>query len=214
MKLFKTLSIVMFFANFTFLFSKASEYKNSFEYVTFVLDSLISIAKDKKTNPGEKRVKIASFIDSEYDLKYATKFVLGQSWRNISVEQRKEFFEVYKNYVISTYYGSIVPALQKKDTVIKVSENIIENTTSQQVNINFKTKDENGETKESIIGILVKKNNDKFQIIDINYANLSFLQSQRDEFNSIISSQGFDELILRLKDSGEPKNINKKQTSK
>jgi len=173
------------------------------EYVEMVVGKFATYAQDTKLNEKQKFESYSKLIDEEYDVKYSVKFVLGSHWKVLSPEQREKFFYAYKNYLVAMYIIN-TSSLARKPNIV-VSKKPIVNGKFEQVDVNISYKDASGQKKETTLGLIVKKNEEgKFLLTDISYQNLSILQSQRDEFNSVISSQGFDALLERLQNPKKP----------
>ncbi|MDA0617119.1 MAG: ABC transporter substrate-binding protein [Proteobacteria bacterium] len=139
-----------------------------------------------------------NYLSKTVDTKYITKFSLGSNWRSLSPEQRKKFYEIYSQYIISKYSLKFAkyPSISHTITEVKDDErrkNIC------QVKLVITTM-VNGEKKDFPLGAIVANEDGEFKIQDITFENVSMLQTHKQEISSLIETKGFDGTIAILKD--------------
>lgn len=135
-----------------------------------------------------------SYLQESLDLQNATKFSLGAGWRTLTPDQRRKFHNIYSKYVVYKYasqmekykimeYKVVSTKNDKRRPNICNAEILIKTTLNGKVvELPFK----------SVISI---KNLTKPMLQDINIENISVLQLQRSEVDSLLKSKGFDGMI-------------------
>ena len=163
-----------------------SDLKDFISKMTDKFDTINSIKnKDKWTTEAYK------YANEILDIKWMSNFILGKYRRTLTKEQINDFVKYYSIYLLNNYLKTL--ALFSKDNVNIVSiEQNKENVFF--TNLTVKANDNNIKIKLRI----VKKENILY-ITDIIAENVSFINSQRNEINSFLDSNGFDALIEKIK---------------
>lgn len=138
------------------------------------------------------------YLSNTVDTKYITKFSLGTHWRTLSPEQRKQFYEIYSQYIISKYSLKFAkyPSISHSITETKNDER---RQDICQVKLIITTM-VNGEKKDFPLGAVVANEDGEFKIQDITFENISMLQTHKQEISSLMETKGFDGAIAVLKD--------------
>ena len=138
------------------------------------------------------------YLANSIDTKHATKFSLGASWRTLTPEQRKEFYNVYSKYVIYRYVGQFVkyPVLSYK--IIKTEEDPRRKNICN-LTVLIKTIVNKQEKEIPLISVISTAGNN-YTIQDLAIENISVLQMQSQEITSLLKSKGFDSTISILKE--------------
>ena len=140
-----------------------------------------------------QKEKLLEIINESFDIQRMSRFILGKTWKDISVDQRKEFVSIYERYVVSIYYSVLVSVKNDSFEVKKivspqeskyyVSGSIFNDNNSITVEIRL-SKDVKGAVK----------------IYDIVTDGISVLFTQRTEINSFLRENDFANLLKRLHD--------------
>ena len=125
------------------------------------------------------------------DIKWMSNFILGKYRKTLKKEQINDFVKYYSIYLLKNYLKTLALFSEKNVTIVSIEQNK-ENVFF--TNLNVKADDNNIKIKLRI----VKKDN-TFYITDIIAENVSFINSQRNEINSFLDSNGFDALIEKIK---------------
>lgn len=192
MSKFKILFILFFILiNPNLVFSKNIDQAKLF--VNDLGNQIIKIASDKNNDVDKTRNNLIDLIDSVVDSKWVSRFVLGKNYRLITVKQKDIFEELYKKYMINSYFPSfqgyngekfeVTRALQQNKYFIVDCIFFLKD--SSQVNISFRLKED---TKNS------------FAVLDVIAEGISLIQTQRSEFKAVISNKGIDGLLKDLED--------------
>lgn len=149
------------------------------------------ILKDSKLTPEEKENSYKKFAENLVDSDWVARFILGNYWKNLTDSQRKEFQNLYKEYLLENY----MPKLKDYNKDL-----IIEKIVKQKENIymvSTKTKDLNDRIVN--VDFRVTNKNNELRITDIIPEGISFIGSQRTDINSSINRNGYNKFIEELK---------------
>lgn len=72
-------------------------------FIADVAQAAIHAANSKSISIGERQRIFEEILDTKFDIPQISVFVLGQYWHKASGEDRREFVEVFRNYVLRTY---------------------------------------------------------------------------------------------------------------
>ena len=184
-----------------FLPSKATAGEPT-EQVRQSVEEIRSVFRDKELsrpeNKKERNAQLRRIVEFRFDFEEMSKRSLGIHWRKRTPEERKEFVALYKDLLEDVYLRK----LERHDSEIKEHledrvvylDERVENSYAL-VRTNIVTK------KEVTIPIeykLLKKGN-KWEVYDVVIEGVSLVNNYRNQINSIIRSNSYEELVKRLK---------------
>lgn len=148
----------------------------------------------------QKKKEIETFILSRQilDFNWMGNYILGKHRRTIPEEKTKQFIEEYSKFLIRNYLSvlhyytgnnyKILSIEKTKDNIYMVSTSV-KYKDNKFVKSNFR---------------IIKKGN-KYYITDIITEGISFINAQRSEVNSLLTSKDFDKFLEELKAKNESK---------
>ncbi|MBP1749839.1 MAG: toluene tolerance protein [Deltaproteobacteria bacterium] len=162
--------------------------------------TVIDILKDPKLKgPSGKKAKeqkIEVIADKMFDYVELSKRTLGLNWNKFTVDQRKEFVELFKGMLRDTYVDRITAYTNEKVNFTKevpLTENTVEVqtvviSTSAQTPINYRA---------------MKKSNE-WKVYDVVIEGVSLVSNYRTQFRDILGNNPPQVLIdtLRKKKAG------------
>ncbi len=163
--------------------------------------AVIDILKDPKLKgPAGKKTKeqkIEVIADKMFDYVELSKRTLGLNWNKFTVDQRKEFVELFKNMLRDTYIDRITAYTNEKVNYLKeapLTENTVEVQTmvvaaNAQTPINYRA---------------IKKGGD-WKVYDVVIEGVSLVSNYRTQFRDILGNNPPQTLIdtLRKKQTGK-----------
>ena len=180
---------------FCFLTSNLYSFeKDAEKLVQSTTDDAKEIILDKQIKISEKKSKIEKIALNVVDVDGLSRFSLGSHRKNLSEKQLEEYTRAFRLF----FAKNISSRLQNySDQNIKV-------TGSKKINENYvmvKSKMTSKIDKQEIkIDWRVFKIKDKLVIRDLVVEGISLAKTQREEFNSLFLSKGFDGLMASLND--------------
>ncbi len=182
--------------------SYGDDSKQARDFINKVGQEIISTAKEDSSSLA-KRSKIIKIIDDSINPEWIARFVLGINYRTANEDQRNRFTDLYRKFMINTYgpkfkdYDGesfeVTEVLQKKRIYLVKAEFV-----------------PSGSNVAILVDFRVKKNGDRFYILDFITEGISLIETQRSEFNSAISQKGMEGFLKVLSDRvTELKKVNK-----
>ena len=172
------------------LFLSSISFANDLQsYGASVIEKVSSVVQSKESRQ-KKEVKLYKIIDENANLQYAAKYVIGSVWRDLTLEQRKIYFDLYKKFLLKRYSYLLIEILNNaKITVLNSkSDNEIE----------FEIFDKVQGSKSYGKLLIENPSSGKYMIRDIIVEEVSLLSAQRREFADEIQKNGFDNFLLYL----------------
>lgn len=162
-------------------------------FVVKTADDALKIVENTKLSPEEKQQELNKIFEDVVDIEWVGRFAMGQYWREATDEQKQEYLELYKKFLIQSY----VPNFRSY--------------TNQRLDILSSLRDSEGEytvqtefnepNKPSIrVDYKIRQNSEgTYEIFDIVAEGVSMITTQRSDFGSILSRKGIKHLIKLLK---------------
>jgi phospholipid transport system substrate-binding protein len=163
------------------------------EQIKTTVNQALVILKDPrlKAEIKERREQLRQILFARFDFTEMTKRALGSAWRRRTPQEQDEFTRLFTGLLERTYAAVIESYTDEKiiytgekldGTYADVSSKIITGK-GQEYSINYKTRLMDGEWK----------------VYDVVVENISMVNNFRSQFNRVISSHSYEELVRRLK---------------
>ena len=178
-----------------FFISKASSFENNAEQlIQSTTENAKAIILNNSIKIEEKKKKIEQIALKVVDVDGLSRFTLGSSKKDLTNEQLKIYTKTFRIFFaknissrLQNYSDQNIKVIGSKkisDNYVLVKSKMISKKDNQEIRIDWR----------------VFKIKDKLVIRDLVIEGLSLAKTQREEFNSIITSKGFDGLIASLND--------------
>jgi len=168
-------------------------------------DQILKVLEDQSLSLPEKRAAVRKLANEAFDTMETAQRVLGQHWQQRTPAEREEFAKLFANLLEQTYISRIDEFGGEKLTY--VSEQI----TGDKAVVRARILTTKG-TEVPVESRLTLKG-ERWLTYDILIENLSLISNYRAQFDRVIRSSGYPELVKRLqarvdalseKDSGKP----------
>jgi phospholipid transport system substrate-binding protein len=158
-------------------------------------NSVLDVLRDPKLK-GEsgKKVKeqrVEAAADKLFDYVELSKRTLGLNWNKLSMDQRKEFVELFKTLLRNTYIDRITAYTNEKVSFTKEVP-LTETTTEVQSVV------ERGNARIPINYRVIKKGND-YMVYDVVIEGVSLVSNYRTQFREILGNNPPQVLIDTLR---------------
>lgn len=152
-------------------------------------------------NSEEKYAALDKILETDIDLDYAARFVVGKYWRTMTEEQQAQYVALFKRYVTALYknYPLDIAADNVNFTVDKVLPQKGKMLVQCRISINTLQK-EDGKITEFRVLFVLKENGNHIQVEDLKVEDSSLLLSFRDRFYKMIHQDNDDEISWFLED--------------
>lgn len=166
------------------------------EQIKTTIDKVLNILKDPKYKEKSKNLQRREAIRKEiiniFDFEEMSKRSLGIYWRERTLQEKKEFVELYKDLLERSYSNKIE---SYSDEEILYTDEKIEDTKYAEVRTKIITKDK----KEVPIDYKLYFTGKDWKIYDVVIEGVSLVSNYRSQFNKIIRNYSYQELVKRMK---------------
>lgn len=160
--------------------------------VQSTIDQVMAILDDGSLSVEQKKDQVEAVAVESFNFAVISRLVLARNYRKFSETQRSEFTEVFKRHLSATY----------RDTLDSFSD--------ETITIGSTRSESNGDVtvKSAIyldgdevrVDYRVRKQGDRWLGIDVIVEGVSLVQNFRAQAQEIVSNEGPDALIERLRD--------------
>ena len=152
--------------------------------------SLKGAAKEK-----ERRAKIRVAVTNVFDFSEMAKRSLGQYWKDRSESERKEFVALFSDLLERSYINKIESYSDEK--IVYEKESLEDDYAV--VKTRFVTK----RREEIPVDYKLLKEDGNWGVYDLVIENISLVNNYRIQFNKIIRTSSYQELVRKMKNKSE-----------
>ena len=162
----------------------AAEPNDAAGFVQQLVGQALAVLATKGMPEGERERKFAVILTQNFDVLRIARFVLGRYWAGANDDERKQFIEAYRNYIIRSYSArfaeysgesvKVTNARPESDTISVVNSDIIHPNGDPPVKVAWR----------------VYKGADGYRIVDVDVEGVSMMVTQREEFAAVIQRNG------------------------
>ena len=144
---------------------------------------------------GEQKVEtLVVMIERSFDVIKIGKFVLGRNWKRASPEQRDAFIDVFTKVNIQRFLPFFTKYADQKFEITKVRRD------DSNPRLFFVTSEVGGDdSPPAVIEWRTVQGDTRFRILDVKAEGVSMALTLRNEYSSVVKSQGVDGLIEQLR---------------
>lgn len=162
-------------------------------FVASLVEQVKLVATNAAIDDEKKIDELTGLVKENLNIQWVGKYALGKNWRELDDVKRKEYLEAYENYVISSY----VPLFREyKGQSIEV---LGATPMKREGDFMVATKVTSKDAAPIALSFRVRVDGKCFKVYDMVAEGVSIVNTQRQDFTSIISRKGFDELLVLLK---------------
>jgi phospholipid transport system substrate-binding protein len=184
------LSLLVFFAN-----PGISMAGPPTDQIKTTVDNAVGLLRDsreKSVGANERRAQLREILFTRFDFSEMARRALGAHWRRRTATEQQEFVQLFTELLERQYAGiiesytdeKIVYVGERTDGAFAEVNSKIFTAKGQELSINYKAQ---------LIG-------QDWKVYDVIAEEISLVNNFRSQFNRVISSSSYDELIRRLKE--------------
>jgi len=158
-------------------------------------DQVVKILQNPSMTLPDRREAVRHLAEEVFDVTETAKRALGQHWQQRTPAEQDEFVKLFANLLEQTYISRIDEFGGERLTY--VSEQI----DGDRAIVRAKITTKNGTDVPVESRVLLKGN--RWLIYDILIENLSLISNYRAQFDRVIRTASYEELVKRLKTKGE-----------
>jgi phospholipid transport system substrate-binding protein len=167
---------------------------SSGDQVRATVENVVAILQDQRLKPearqNQRQARLRQVIESNFDVEGMAKRALGSNWQGRSREQQDIFVNLFMNLLAATYLDNIEPYAGEKFLYLKETQE------AGFSEVTTKVVDKKGE--ELAINYKLHPRNGNWKIYDLVIKNVSLVNNYRLQFNRILATTSFAELLERL----------------
>ena len=162
--------------------------------ITKLGNEALAVLRANDTPLASREAKVRNLLRRSFDLKTIGRFVLGQSWRQATADQKAAYQEAFEQFVLYTY-------ARRLGGYSGESFRIVNQQPAGQSDALVTTEIQRPSGPPLTASWRIRRGPEGDKIIDVIVEGASMAVAQRSEFNSVVQRQGIDGLIetLRLK---------------
>jgi phospholipid transport system substrate-binding protein len=196
MRWFSVLSLMLFFLAASVFQSSAGEPTNQLK---LTVDSVIDMLKNKDMKSPKKadqrRAALRKTVGERFNYEEMAKRSLALHWRNRTTQEKKEFVSLYSELLEQSYVNKIESYTDEK---IVYADEIIDGDYAS-----VKTKIITKRNVEVPIEYRLLKAGTQWKVYDVVIEGVSLVNNYRNQFNRVIRTASYEELVKRLKNKQE-----------
>jgi phospholipid transport system substrate-binding protein len=180
---------------FCFIFAIPARAGEPFEVVKAGVEKVIQILRDPKYLPKEKKQdrvdRIREVVDPLFDYDEMAKRALGAHWRRRTPAEQEEFVKLFREFLGKTYAEKI--ELYESEKVSFGRETIDQDFAQVETAII------NAKGEQFAVVYRLHRTEGVWKVYDAVVENISVVNNYRSQFDRVISSSSYQELVKRLK---------------
>ncbi|TMB64051.1 MAG: ABC transporter substrate-binding protein [Deltaproteobacteria bacterium] len=185
---------------FTFMFSLASLTSANagapLDLVRTTVDRAIQILKDPKlSSPDKKKERVDRLreaLAAVFDYEEMAKRALGPHWRQRTPAEQEEFVKLFRDFLERVYSEKIGLYGGEK---VRFGREVMDSEFAQVESTIIQPKGE-----EIAVVYKLRQVNGQWKVYDAIVENISIVNNYRSQFDRVISSSSYEELVKRLRE--------------
>ena len=159
------------------------------------IDRVLQILDDPAFKPearlAERRKAIRRIADEIFDFEEMAQRALGQHWRPLTADQRKEFIPLFADLVDRAYMSTI--ERYSGEPIQYTGERVEGDLAVVSTRILAK------QDTDIPVAYRMLRHGDRWLIYDVSAEGVSLVANYRTQFNNVIRTSSYDELLKRMR---------------
>ncbi len=190
-------SVYLFFSVLMLLFvlpqhAAAGEKEEAGIFVNELGKQALAVISDKDKSAVEKNSALEKLFVDNVDIGWRGRYVVGRAWRTATEDQKKKYMENYRKFIVSHYTSNFSDF---KNANFDVTRIVPDESGGNTVTMRIKRP----QAEDIVVNYSIRRDGaGVFKVYDISVEGVSMITTQRSDFTSVISQNGFDYLITQL----------------
>lgn len=161
------------------------------QFVQGTIDDVMEILHDSTLALEQKKNRVEELAYDRFEFELISRFVLARNWNSMSEQQRTDFVDAFKKHLSVTYRDALDSF---RDEKISITSSRLE--PRGDVTVMTLVHQNSSDTK---VDYRLRKTDAGWRGIDIIIEGVSLVQNFRSQAQEIISAEGADALIQKLR---------------
>ena len=166
------------------------------DLVRTAVDKAVQILKDPKLQSQDKKreriERLREALNPIFDYEEMAKRALGSHWRRRTPAEQEEFVKLFRDFLEKIYSDKVDLYGGEK---VRFGREMIDKDFAQVESAVIKP---NGE--EIAVSYKLRQMNGQWKVYDVVVENISIVNNYRSQFDRVISSSSYEELVKRLQE--------------
>jgi phospholipid transport system substrate-binding protein len=163
------------------------------DFVRDLGEQAIAVLRSKDKDLAEREAALDKLLKDSFDLYLISRFSLGRYWRQASEDQRRDYLQLFSEYVLRSYASKLGGYAGER--LVIVSEQPLKN--KKDVYVNTRINRPSGPPIKA--SWRVRKVNSRTRIIDVTIEGISLVVTLREQFSAVIRKNGMEGLLEVLR---------------
>ena len=159
------------------------------------VDRVLKVLEDPSLKGGaqvaERRAVVRKIAQEIFDFPEMARRSLGRHWQTLTQKQREEFTTLFRDLLERAYVARIEQYGGERITYLN------ERIDGDSATVGTRIIDKSG--TEVPVDYRLLRNGDRWLVYDVNIEGVSLVSNYRTQFNKIMQTSGYDDLIQRLR---------------
>jgi len=160
------------------------------------IDRVVKTVEDpefkKETKLRERRVAVRRIADEIFDFNETAKRSLARHWQQRTPAERKEFVDLFANLLERSYISKI--ELYNGEKIVYLGDNV----DGDQATVRTKILSKQG-SDIPVDYRMLRAQGDRWLVYDVVIEGVSLIANYRTQFNKIIQTSSYQELVRKMK---------------
>ena len=165
------------------------------DQIKATVDTAVGLLRDSRDKPvgtDERRAQLREILFTRFDFSEMARRALGAHWRRRTATEQQEFVQLFTELLERQYAGIIESYTDEK--IVYISER----TDGAFAEVNSKIFTAKGQ--ELSINYKAQLVGQEWKVYDVIAEEISLVNNFRSQFNRVISSSSYEELVRRLRE--------------
>lgn len=160
-------------------------------FVQSTIDQVMAILKNESLPLEQKKNQVEEIAYQRFDFALISRLVLAQNWNKFSDKQKADFTDAFKKHLSATYRDTLNDFRDEKIVIASARPE-----KNGDVTVMTLVKDATSDTK---VDYRLRKGDSGWRGIDVIIEGVSLVQNFRSQAQEIVSAEGPDGLIAKLR---------------
>lgn len=153
--------------------------------ISQLVSQAINVIVDKNETEDRREAKFRSLLQDGFDIPRISRFVLGRYWNGATEDQRKQFSQLFEDWIVRTYAARFGQYSGEK---IQVTGTRSEGPSTTVVVSQFVSP--TGAPPAKVEWVVRKSGDNNFTVVDVSVEGVSMALTQRDEIAAVADRNG------------------------
>jgi phospholipid transport system substrate-binding protein len=167
------------------------------DLVRQITDQVMKILEDPQfqapNRHAERQERLHKIAEQVFDWQEMARRALAVHWRERTPQEQQEFVRLFRDLVEGTYINRLESAIQEKREIQYVGEQVDGSRATVKTNVVTRR------NQQVPIEYRLQKADGRWLIYDVLVEGISLVNNYRSQFNRIITSSSYNDLVQKMK---------------